>query len=939
MFRSQQARASCGKSTTPSSFSEIHSTESHPHCQSIFLQRRETSRRKRSPTSQKGTLSLDTNVSLLSFRPRDVRWVSLVPLTLCSVLVACDGGTLDPPLGAETGSGGQSIQGTGGREPGQPLEAAGGSLIDGGGSGGLSPIDGGGSGGLSPIDGGGGSGGSGMAAAGGSSSQEGSGGSTGNCEGSAGPNCPLPSLCVEGATRDGSTPCTSGFLVQECDDDAWHDTNECRMNAACLESETRTGTTNCGLNDNGYLQQSCTEGSWQNTAVCLDPDECTNGSAGVGATPCGLNGRGRLATLCQNGRWTDRPLECTDPDECRDQSIQQNGGTTTCGLNNRGTYVLVCQQGHWVESGTQCNDPDVCVNGTTRDSTTRCGVNGNGFLRARCTNGTWGDIAGSCVDPDACGATNQDCCAARTCNGGLGCNNADTCTNSCDLNFQLLRPGDVTVPGASIPSALVDSTQDYVWGRRVATLGQVGSTALHSIAERTDGIRGNAKDGFADIDELLMLSCPAYYDLLFPEEQAAVADLWNLLAAEVPATATPLAPRPVYDRSITDVSTRPSAITHAASELISSILGKWSTIHPDELRTAATRVQLAYNDDSNNLTISLTDLTNALNDPLGRFNVDEARLRAIHQELHARGVSNADARLRVPRPIDRDTAVVLGSFGQVQIHILTKVLFSETRLARRAGPPYQWLVYFGLSYEELPQISYPQNSFALLVPLNQRGELRFNNPNPASLKNLEAGDYILEHWQDRILQTHVRIRVSERLIEIPNTEVSLDEFINYRLEAFDGTNWVELTKNVRSGSLSNPNNVFALSFTHDIGVRSTNNGVPVGSTFLNAVADPYEDVWPLTKHKLPAGRYEIPTPHWGTVLLEIYPSNVHYVTIPTEGVRRRLRQSADGTVGDKEYRSPTEAAPHMVFSPVEDHEIHIYSPSFKTQLLPAMRTR
>src|SRR5690606_38510836 len=105
------------------------------------------------------------------------------------------------------------------------------------------------------------------------------------------------------------------------------------------------------------------------------------------------------------------------------------------------------------------------------------------------------------------------------------------------------------------------------------------------------------------------------------------------------------------------------------------------------------------------------------------------------------------------------------TFGDVQIYIQTKIILSQIRSARRTVPSASWRVTLGMGHEELPKISYIAGTQILLVGLDARNEFLFTSPTSVSLKNVPAGRYTLEHWENDVLQTRARVNFTQQLAE------------------------------------------------------------------------------------------------------------------------------------------------------------------------------
>ena len=235
---------------------------------------------------------------------------------------------------------------------------------------------------------------------------------------------------------------------------------------------------------------------------------------------------------------------------------------------------------------------------------------------------------------------------------------------------------DVTrVPGSSIGSAHVDPAKTYLRRRNVRNLYSTTTLDREAIdvAERVDGVIANKpKDGFVSIDELVAMEKPPQSTVLFPNEKAALPRIWAVMeigavAPVVNLVGAPAGDLPLKDR-ITTKLTPPSPIVVTKMPVASLSY---------DLRTVASRIELAYDDDADPATISPADVASAKANPAPFTSSEVALMDRIAAEQRARGTSTASAKLVLPYDGVLDERY--GKAGPFEIVRSRRLVLEETR--------------------------------------------------------------------------------------------------------------------------------------------------------------------------------------------------------------------------------------------------------------------
>ncbi|MBN2358129.1 MAG: hypothetical protein JXR83_01665 [Deltaproteobacteria bacterium] len=230
------------------------------------------------------------------------------------------------------------------------------------------------------------------------------------------------------------------------------------------------------------------------------------------------------------------------------------------------------------------------------------------------------------------------------------------------------------IPGNNITSANVDANKNYIDGRDIANLKEVGAIndAQTGVLERADGIiAALPANGQADVDELVRLEDPNYAATLFPDERAVQPGLWKTLEWSDVAAAAEMAPfAPLAER---DLTSSPQMLDYNKQFAIADL--------PADVQKTAKRVQLVLNSDSNATTINLPDLERAMEPAsAARFKPDEIEqmkktVAFIRAEVRKTAPAMT-ARIEVPKP-GVETQDIPYS-GSVQFKLTTNTKLVET---------------------------------------------------------------------------------------------------------------------------------------------------------------------------------------------------------------------------------------------------------------------
>lgn len=408
------------------------------------------------------------------------------------------------------------------------------------------------------------------------------------------------------------------------------------------------------------------------------------------------------------------------------------------------------------------------------------------------------------------------------------------------------------VPGTSIASQYVDPARFYLSHRNIKSLEQVGALTgeMESVVRRVDGIVASLPaDDIISVSEMERMEQPAYLATLFAAEKAAFVLLWSLL--EIPDQTPAVLTASALDLAVTNTSATPTPLTFPAVEPIDSL--------PERLQETARRLQLVFDSDGDQDTISFTDLDEGADDPLGRFTLADIELfGAIHTEIYSRGTTEAEARVDVPPPGEFEVKLTL---GDLTLLVNQRVRYEETRgFYRDSTHLHHDLKMF---HAVTVTMELPDNVTALLLDEATGEEQVFDDGQQIS--QLPASIYIMELWQDGQRISSARAQIAEPGVSQGGGIENLEQYIDHNLYTSSGN---KLARN--PVSTERFFDYYSASYSHDL----------LQEPYDPALVDEYvlQKIELLThKIPLPAGRYRR-CRCVGTITYDIYPQGVIYAT-------------------------------------------------------------
>ena len=421
------------------------------------------------------------------------------------------------------------------------------------------------------------------------------------------------------------------------------------------------------------------------------------------------------------------------------------------------------------------------------------------------------------------------------------------------------------IKGNTIPSQHVSANQDYLTGRMISSLSQIGALPAGDdleLAKRADGIIANLPaNGRLEAAELARMESPQIFATLFPNEQAALPRLWPLL--EAPSGAAMPVPVPGADLTVTNQSTPPGGLTPPASLAIASLDAAW--------QQPARRVQLVFNGDGDAATIQAADIQSVLADPQAFTPAEVEILKAILAEFHRRATSVSEAKAIVP---EVGTTTKHTQLGMMALEFSSEITVNEFRNIQYGSgwnSNYYVSAVLNVAANASGALSAPAGAKMILVSLGDGSEQVFEGAQP-QLQSLAVGDYVLERYD-------MGARKEAFLLALPGfkageTHVVANPWLDHVLVTPGGA---KLVKNAVTAS-SNATGHHAATFRHEL-VANTYPGVDANA--VAAVATPWTT--------LPSGRYEVTLSNT-KVVLDLYPQRVAVATIG--GVAARLDMRA-----------------------------------------------
>lgn len=420
------------------------------------------------------------------------------------------------------------------------------------------------------------------------------------------------------------------------------------------------------------------------------------------------------------------------------------------------------------------------------------------------------------------------------------------------------------IKGNTIPSQHVAATKDYLTGRSISSLAQVGALPAGDdleLAKRADGIIANLPaNGRIEAAELARMESPQIFATLFPNEQAALPRLWPLL--EAPSGAATPVTVPGADLTVTDQSTLPGGLTPPASLLISSLEAGW--------QQTARRVQLVFNGDGDAGTIQQADIQSVLADPQAFTPAEVELLKAILAEFHRRATSFEEAKAQVPQP---GTTTRRTQLGMMALDFSSEIAIAESRNISWGGgawPSLSVSTSMRVVATSSGTLAAPPGSKLVMLSLGDGSEQVFEGAE-SQLASLAVGDYVLERYTMGARQETFHLALPGFTMGEKREDAT--RFLDYVLVTPAGATLVKNAVATSNGNGSSNN----AEFRHEL-TATVYPGVDAGTAA--AVATPWTS--------LPNGRYEVLMENT-KVILDLYPQRVAIATVSGGSGRLQMR--------------------------------------------------
>ena len=406
--------------------------------------------------------------------------------------------------------------------------------------------------------------------------------------------------------------------------------------------------------------------------------------------------------------------------------------------------------------------------------------------------------------------------------------------------------------GSSIASPNVDKSKTYLSVRSMSTLNTLGALpgALGSLARRVDGVIGSKPaDGRFSVSEILRMETPSYIRTLYPDEKAALPQLWALLET------TPLDPSPIAIPglpafSAVDVST-PASMPIKPPKLEIATL-------PAAVQPQARRLEMVVDSDGDPESITEVDLDDPLSDP-DPWTPDEIdAFKKIKQLFIARAGTTLKYAVQVPAPFANTGTVA--TLGSVTLELAQSLRYDETRWAGFSRGSSDTSLSVDLAARRVSTVNINLGPATQLVLIDVNSETERVVTGQLSWEF--SGTAVAEVWSG---PTRVgSYRVSLPKVAPVDERVDLKDYVDYQLVA----GGKPLAKNVTSASVryDSWSTSYSAAFSFDTTALPLPSGVD--TTALNKVTTPKPSLMP--------GRYEFSVPALGATpcKLDISPEGV-----------------------------------------------------------------
>jgi hypothetical protein len=437
------------------------------------------------------------------------------------------------------------------------------------------------------------------------------------------------------------------------------------------------------------------------------------------------------------------------------------------------------------------------------------------------------------------------------------------------------------ISGSKISSVYANPNATYLSVRSLDTLGKVGALegVVGALARRADGIIANQPaDGRVSVKELLRLEKPDVLKTLFPQEKAALPQVWELLETVTgqPTVAPNLTALPTLQ--VTDVSTPPGTLTPPKTLTIASL-------HPD-LQSIARRVELSYDADNDDATIAPSDLASALAKPGPYTPAELAQIKQIQSTFAARATSSYRAVAQVTAPFAKSTS--LGTFGGVSLSVEDSVFVTEERTMddnRGRAEQFSQRLYGGVA--RTVKLDATGDVKVVLVYEKTEKEVVVD----ASNVSLQTGTTTLEVWSNGARKSAHRVRFTKDLSTSAPQYTDMDAWRGYELVAggkplFRNTTSATKERDTWNWGVDH----LRATYAHEVAAAPAPQN-----------ADPEALAWLAFDSDVPAGRYVFAVPKVGNCTVDIALSGAVWLTPPFGAAIRGRVSPRDYSVDDPNW--------------------------------------
>lgn len=434
------------------------------------------------------------------------------------------------------------------------------------------------------------------------------------------------------------------------------------------------------------------------------------------------------------------------------------------------------------------------------------------------------------------------------------------------------------VSGSSLGSAYAKPGATYLSVRNIELLESVGALTedMTRLAARVDGIIANQPaDGRVSVQELLRMEQPGFIDTLFPTEKAALPKLWELLETtnDAPMNTSPIAALPgaIHPQ---DQSTPAGTLTLPGSLSMSEI--------PSNLLRAAQRIELTYDSDNDDNTITLADVNNAIATPGPYTPAEIAQFEEVARLFTEHAKSSIS--MRVDMPVPFVASKTLSSLGpSARLKIEDSLAIRETRslsLGIRYVEGATRVTLQGLVDRKLSIETGPTEKVVAIFEDSEREQILNKSP----ISKVEAGVATFEVWSNGQRTAMTRVRFASEL-ETTHQRVDLGPWVDYEMTAGGSPLFKNVLTTSQRADYSQHENYLA---EYEYATTSQPAPADTNSRVLTKLATP-------TRHVVP-GRYEVTVASVGTVRIDVSPSGAVFVTRMSAGatIKAYVHTWADG---------------------------------------------